>query len=287
VKIWFVSDLHFENSSEQPVFVKPDDADILVIAGDVHYAEKAADWLRKQQNSVGLPVVFVAGNHEFYRRETTEPGDPIPTIFEAIEWLRNEFRDDDEIYFLENDAVILGDNVRIAGATMWTDFLLEGEACRKINIEYAADFMFDYRKIYFGGRRGLCPDDTIAMHSGTRRFFSELLDDPHDGATVFVTHHAPHPKCCKIDDPNAFLNAAYACDMSDLMLRGDGPDAWFHGHFHRSVDFEIGNCRVMSNPKGRPRHHSARCPYDNTDWDSMKTIDTNLLPRFRPAGPSP
>jgi len=46
-------------------------------------------------------------------------------------------------------------------------------------------------------------------------------------------------------------------DLSGLM---PGADLWFHGHVHDSVDYTVGRCRVVANPRGYPlnRHSVAR-----------------------------
>lgn len=33
-------------------------------------------------------------------------------------------------------------------------------------------------------------------------------------------------------------------------LQGGGPALWVHGHTHMSVDYMVGSCRVVSNPRG-------------------------------------
>lgn len=70
---------------------------------------------------------------------------------------------------------------------------------------------------------------------------------------------------------------------SDLMYRDDGPDLWLFGHGHQTHDFTVGNCRLMSNPRG---YSDKKKGFENADWDPKAVIDTNLLPRFRPSGPT-
>ncbi|MDD7984338.1 metallophosphoesterase family protein [Lentisphaera marina] len=60
MKIQISSDLHLKPCS----FEIPDtDADAIVLAGDIHKSTRAIDWIRKQTER---PVIYVAGNHEFY-----------------------------------------------------------------------------------------------------------------------------------------------------------------------------------------------------------------------------
>ena len=30
----------------------------------------------------------------------------------------------------------------------------------------------------------------------------------------------------------------------------DVPSLWIHGHIHESFDYDVGNCRVLCNPRG-------------------------------------
>lgn len=33
-------------------------------------------------------------------------------------------------------------------------------------------------------------------------------------------------------------------------LQSSGPALWSHGHTHKSVDYMVGDCRIVSNPRG-------------------------------------
>lgn len=81
----------------------------------------------------------------------------------------------------------------------------------------------------------------------TRAFLDAELPRPHDGPTVVVTHHAPHPGSL----PDRHAHLAW-CDDSDLtgLIDERGPDLWVHGHVHRHVDYRIGRTRVVCNAHG-------------------------------------
>jgi predicted phosphodiesterase len=62
MKIHVLSDLHLEFDD----FVSPKtDADVVVLAGDTHLGNKGILWA--QQHFPDVPVVYVLGNHEYYR----------------------------------------------------------------------------------------------------------------------------------------------------------------------------------------------------------------------------
>lgn len=64
MKLWIISDLHLEFADWQP---SPPNADVCVVAGDVltRGPEHSLEWLA-QHIAPAMPVVAVAGNHEFY-----------------------------------------------------------------------------------------------------------------------------------------------------------------------------------------------------------------------------
>src|SRR5258708_30923598 len=62
-KILLMSDVHIEFGG---LSVPNAQADVAVLAGDIHVGVKAAAWSDKLAKRLGIPVVHVAGNHEHY-----------------------------------------------------------------------------------------------------------------------------------------------------------------------------------------------------------------------------
>ena len=61
MRVHIMSDLHLEFAPFQPYRV---DADVIVLAGDVHTGENGIKWIL--QTFPDRPVIYVLGNHEFY-----------------------------------------------------------------------------------------------------------------------------------------------------------------------------------------------------------------------------
>lgn len=164
------------------------------------------------------------------------------------------------IHFLDRDAVIL-DGIRILGCTLWTDFRLRGftpdqamaEVERRLN---------DYYRINTSAGP-LRATQTLGDHQVSRRWLGEQIFRPFAGKTVVVTHHAPHPLSVHPRFAGDVLNAGFASDMTELLLRAD---FWFHGHTHDSFDYKVSGCRVVSNPAGYIRN-----------GDRAKTVDEMVL----------
>lgn len=236
MKIWLFSDLHLEFADlRQPLAIP--DADVCVIAGDLCRAPaNGVFWLAKHI-APAMPCVYVAGNHEFYKgsiREGLEDGRSAAAAFPNV-------------HFLEDDAVII-DRVRFIGATLWTDYRIEGHP--ELAMVYARERMNDFKLIAEQRNpwRRFLPETAYRMHRESRKFIEATLKaDPVK--TVVITHHLPHAKSIPSRFNRDLLNAAYASDLSDIIENGR-PALWVHGHTHDSCDYALGSTRVVCNPYG-------------------------------------
>lgn len=163
------------------------------------------------------------------------------------------------VHVLENETVRI-DNVTFAGATLWTDFAIKGDAHRAMMI--AADRMNDYKKIRIAAyRRRFLPHHALTRHLKSRAFLKAEIRKPRgDGKLAVVTHHAPVPEMSHesgrlgTDDG---LYPAHRSDLRSLMWpipddeRGAlrPPDLWIYGHTHESFDAVIGATLVVSECK--------------------------------------
>ena len=67
MRIHVLSDLHIEIASYQP---QPVECDVVVLAGDIGNHVRGIEWGRYTWPD--KEILYVPGNHEFYRRERTE-----------------------------------------------------------------------------------------------------------------------------------------------------------------------------------------------------------------------
>jgi predicted phosphodiesterase len=249
VKIWVISDLHYEIlGADVTEHLPRPEADVLVIAGDYYRARLAVPRARLQ--FPGIPLVMIAGNHEHYRNQTSVSHD--------IATMREDSRFDREergmvTHSLENETVELalaGEKVRFIGATLWTDFGVFGDWSTYIS--YAQRGMNDYVYIR-GDRRDGGPLEALETRERSlesRRYIESELRKPFDGKTVVVTHHLPSLRSVAARFRNDPLTAAFASDCDDLLALG--ADLWVHGHTHDSADYVAGKARVVCNPRGYP-----------------------------------
>jgi len=236
-RILIASDLHLEFSD---ITLDSGPADIVVLAGDIHEGAAGIEWARTR---FAQPVIYVAGNHEFYNGEIG-----------AVTAAMKAAAAGSNVHVLDDEAVTIA-GVRFLGAVLWTDFALYGEQVKADAFGQCLKLMPDFKIVSYRNEI-LSPDDTIAMHTQSRTWLAEHLAEAHDGPTVVVTHHAPHRGSLAerfAEDP---VSAAFVSDMEAMILEV-GPALWIHGHTHTSFDYTVGPTRVVCNPRGYTRKPDA------------------------------
>ncbi len=241
MRINFFSDIHLEFGELN----KPDnDADLIIAAGDIGVFVQGVDWLK----TFGKPVIYVAGNHEFYSEEYEKTLSSIRSACEGT-----------QIFFLENDELVF-QGVRFLGCTLWTDLYVEGEE----KADALGHTLNDFRKIiYQGNKLDQQKFSGFSIHS--KKWLEEKLNEPFDGKTVVITHHAPTEWSWN-DSPMALKKLAYCNDLKAWMHEHE-IEAWFHGHIHSPGDYRIAGTRILSNPRG----YYGRKLVD--DFDINKCVD--------------
>jgi hypothetical protein len=120
IRIQVLSDLHIEFGELRLPKV---DADVAVLAGDIHVGRQAAIWSGTVAERLGIPVVQIAGNHEHYGTL----GRPQQHFGRTLDELRAAAATGaGRVVFLERETAIVA-GVRFLGCTLWTDFELYGD----------------------------------------------------------------------------------------------------------------------------------------------------------------
>jgi hypothetical protein len=224
VNIQLLSDLHLESEAFDP---QPHPrADVLVLAGDIDSTwaalERFAGW--------PVPVLFVAGNHEFDGRELD---DAWPALRERCEQLG--------FVLLECEQTVLaapdGRRIRFVGTVRWCDFDVFGPVRHAAALRAGA-----YFQRVMGATLGGVPFDADAVRRealACRVWLQRTLAEPAQGrwdATVAVTHFAPSlrsadPRYGKANGTASFCNAD-----DDLLAHAA---LWLHGHLHCRHDYVV------------------------------------------------
>ncbi|BAY26099.1 putative metallophosphoesterase [Calothrix sp. NIES-2100] len=232
MKIQIYSDLHIEF---QPFTIFVTDADVIVLAGDIHLREKGVKWAI--ENIQNKPVIYVLGNHEYY-------GSAYPKL---VKKLKN-YASGTNVYILENDWVTIKD-VTFLGCTLWTDFKLFDNA--HIASYEASQNLTDFKKIRLDPHYSkLKPIDTVEIHRKSVSWLKNTLSSLSEKIVV-VTHHAPSKKSLHSQHQEDILSAAYASNLDDFVDESDAT-LWIHGHIHKHLDYRISSTRIICNPRGYP-----------------------------------
>ena len=239
MKIITYSDLHLEFGTK----FKPSiniDADLIILAGDIinfNNCEALSDFLGDWKK----PVLFVAGNHEYYTKQPMKQSEDIFKNFiykkhSNIIWLNNSDFTVDEVYFF--------------GGTMWTDFNKSNHNA----MQSAMVAMNDFKQILTENFNFLAPQDTIKMHLEFKEKLINWLEKNHNKKRVVISHHAP------VLNPNSkygnsHLQPAFnSLDMVEIIEKYQ-PDLWIYGHTHECDNQIIGKTRIISNQLGYPNNY--------------------------------
>ncbi len=257
IRILYMSDLHLEMerprlwARRKPLGAHPvrgpllkdlGAVDLVVLAGDIHnglrgivYAEQVAAYLN-------APVVYVAGNHEFYHHD-------MQTLLPALR--RAAAKTNGQVQFLDNDVARFtfhGVRVNVLGCTLWTDYALHGT--QVMSMVAALGRMNDHRFIHNGEEKFL-PHDALARHMASRVWLEETLaalrrDEP-ESRNVVVSHHAPSGAA--LGDRHGGIAPAYATELTAAFAPFE-PAGWIHGHTHFRHSSRLDGIEVVSAPRG-------------------------------------
>jgi predicted phosphodiesterase len=240
VKLQLLSDLHLETERFDPQ--PAPGAELLVLAGDVDSGwdgyQRFAGW--------PVPVIVVAGNHEFDGRDFDAALAGLRTVCAGLGFA-----------LLERETTLFtaadGRRVRVLGTTRWSDFDLFGEAQRP-RAERAAEY---FMRLMGSTRRGQ-PFDAAAVRLealACRAWLEAELALTSQGRwdkTLVITHFGPSLRSADRRYGQQPGTASFCNADDDLIPRAD---LWLHGHLHCRHDYRIDRAgrlpsRVVCNPLG-------------------------------------
>ena len=233
MKIRLLSDIHQEFYHDKKLY-KSQGEDVLVLAGDINVgAASVCNALERFANEA-KHVVYVTGNHEYYRRSISEVDDAI-SVFT---------RDIPNISFLNPGSVVI-DGVAFIGANLWTNFrkdYIAKQACSRnisdfsvikhFSTDYAANLHTEHIKYI---------RDAYSLYGPAMK-------------KVIVTHFLPAVECIseqyrdkpgEVDLLNYYFANDYGQEIADMQNT-----TWLFGHTHDNVDIKLGDTRCIANPYG-------------------------------------
>jgi Icc-related predicted phosphoesterase len=237
MKLQIFSDLHADAGKIKPINIASD-VDAVIVAGDVcEGVEKAFKTLRSIVPE-RIPILMVAGNHEFYRRFIRE--EILLAQMLAPSW---------NIHFLSDTSVKLM-GVNFVGCTLWTDYCIFGQDRQAAVMNACARAMNDHRLIGWQKQPWLRfrPQEAASLHRESRAFLSKALA-ASDVPTVAIVHTGVHENSIHPNHRSDPLTGAFVSSLEDI-IQTTQPELIVHGHVHHSFDYRLGRTRVICNPHG-------------------------------------
>jgi len=241
MKIRVLSDLHFEyldaDGREFLDYLDPRNADVLVVAGDIHVNGHINDALDELCEKFP-EVIYVKGNHELYLQGLPE---------EKIKTRSN-------LHFLENEVAEI-DGVCFVGATLW--FPKPVQFDRYFQRMYN-NFMFSYTY------------DPIAFdrHEKTLEFLDLNLKE----SDVLVTHFMPFKNSIDQKFSGSPMNCFFwSGERAENLIRSKKPRLVIHGHTHNEFRYTTDGIEVVCNPAGYP--YKVLYEQENPWFDPNLTVE--------------
>lgn len=252
MKISLASDLHLETGYQELP-----GGEVLILAGDICEARdfkkefhstrlvdakpgsyKWVDFFYKECAKYDR-VFYVMGNHEHYHGRFDKTYHELKSILpKNVRLLEQECEEYKGVLFI--------------GTTLWTDYN-RGDPLSVHTIKYG---MNDYRLIknHYVNKdvyHKLTPEHIINVHRNSRKYIQLMLKEKSHLPVVVITHHGPSYMSINEKYKREYLmNGAYTSELSELILDHENIRYWVHGHMHDAVNYEIGNTRILSNPRG-------------------------------------
>jgi len=221
--------------------------DLVVMAGDVALGTNGVTYAARVSLFLRAPVVYVAGNHEFYGCEMAT----LLTELRAAAAATHGW-----VTFLEQDTVTFdfgGQCLAVLGTTLWTDYQASGRSDADVAFAMrAAMQLSDHSRVKLNGEVFL-PMHARRLHWESRAWLkAEMARIRAEGCAdkvLVVTHHAPLLDASPDHYRGTELSPAFVSDMS-ADVEEIAPDLWVAGHTHHSADFMHGRTRFVSSQRG-------------------------------------
>lgn len=222
----------------QPPKSEYDIQDILILAGDLAHSQmpficmpdgSPNPWLANLSQRFKY-VVIVFGNHDYYGCDIETA---IPYAKAMIEELKN-------VFILDNEVLLI-DNLKILGTTLWTNLKHNG-----IVDQSPARIMNDYGYISHDASPNLRlrPEYIQSLHEEAIQFLKDNAYKDHENQKVIViTHHSP----TNASRFHTTYRNLYVTPIEDIL---SDVDIVVFGHTHESCNTVIDGVRYLSNARG-------------------------------------
>ena len=257
MRVSIISDLHLEFAglSDLP------GGDVLILAGDIltvrHLRSNKTDadsrsqrkrfekFFREEVSKYGRSF-YVTGNHEPYSANIDEMNDVLRQFLADCA---------PNTRLLANETEVI-DGVAFLGTPLWASCGV-GNPILEMAI---GSGMNDFRLIQtnrpapegaavrmVGNERLFTPRDANQLHQEAVAWLRSEL--PKHDRCVVIGHHAPS-LLSAAGDRTEDLDLAYCSNQHALIEANPQIIAWIHGHTHREERYQIGETKIIANPRG-------------------------------------
>lgn len=173
----------------------------------------------------------------------------------------------------------------LIGTCLYTDFNLYGESHREECIAYAKNCMNDFKlpvvtdaKFYLKDKNGewdprskkrseckvhtFSPTEHMFYFDYSFNFIKEKVAEHYNKPIIIITHHAPSAHSIDKKYANSPLNAAFASNLNEFIIKNPHIRIWAHGHVHNPCDYILGETRVVCCPFGYNNENNFNLPYE-------------------------
>jgi Icc-related predicted phosphoesterase len=234
MKIRIYSDLHLEFGRFDSPFTERGAEDLVVLAGDIDVGVAGVQWAARTFPHV--PVIYVAGNHEFFGHDFSYLVDECKAAATGT-----------NVHVLERDSIDVG-GIRVLGTTLWTDYRVAGEHRQQEAMEWAEVNLADSWQIRTNGRPTKS-DRFLLEHLHSVAWLDEQIAVA-DRPVIVVTHHAPTLRTTDPFYAGSISTAAFHSNTEHLLRKP--VKLWIHGHTHYNVDLRVRGVRIVANQWGYP-----------------------------------
>lgn len=258
MKLRPLSDLHLEFVDYYPRSLPSVGEDVVILSGDIGVGTAGVQWALDAIPD--RPVIYVLGNHEFYKQD-----------FQTLLGKCKKLAEGTNVYVLDNEEITIKGQ-RFVCATLWTDFALLGDEQMIEAARWSGRYLNDYRLIK-NGNRVLSTEDTFNACEDSKAYLAKALStgDP----AVVVTHHAPTPATINPFFAGKISNASFHSNLDSLF--NERVQLWVHGHTHHSCKKTVNGIPVVTNQNGYPHENVG------FDWNLIIEVP-DLAPVIKPKG---
>jgi len=269
MKISVASDIHLEFGDLN--IRNEHNADVLLLSGDICVAadigrpdphgfmegarsNRITDFFKRC--SFQFPhTIYILGNHEHYHGNFATSYNIIKSMLESNQ-LSN-------VHLLEKEIRVI-DGVTFIGGTLWTDM----NAGDELTLYHMKSMMNDFRIIknsghsfayenYSSRRPTFTPQDAAEDFAKMKGYIQTVVEGNADKKFVVVGHHAPSRQSThEMYRDDTIMNGGYSSDMDEFIEAHPQIRLWTHGHTHHPFDYQIGETRVLCNPRGYAGHEA-------------------------------